>query len=185
MKDLASHILDIVQNSVRAEARRIEIKICEDPRKDVFDLLIKDDGCGMDAETLQRIWDPFFTSRTVRKVGLGIPLLQQNAARTGGEVRITSAPHQGTTVRARFGHSHLDRPPSGDIGDTLLLLAIAHPSIHFRYEHTAPRGTCLFDTTEIEAVLDGVPLKHPDIFPAIHRLITDQLKAIQADNCPD
>lgn len=182
MKDLASHILDIAQNSVRAEARQIEIRIHEDPGKDLFAIEIKDDGCGMDADTLQRVRDPFFTSRTVRKVGLGIPLLQQNAERTGGKVEIFSSPGQGTFVKALFIHSHLDRPPLGNIGDTLLLLAIANPTIHFRYEHSTPRGQYVFDTIEINQVLEGVPLSHPDIFPALHSLISENLKTIEADH---
>lgn len=184
MKDLASHILDIAQNSVRAEAKLIEIRILEDPGKNKFDIEIEDNGCGMDAETLRRVRDPFFTSRTVRKVGLGIPLLQQNAERTGGEVQISSWPDRGTIVKACFGHSHLDRPPLGDIGDTLLLLAIANPDIRFRYEHTTPKGQYVFDTQEINQVLEGVPLSHPDIFPAIHSLIDENLQTIGAGDSP-
>ena len=105
MKDLSSHMMDIVQNSIRAEASWIQIRICEDPEADLFLIEIQDNGCGMDEATLARVRDPFFTSRTVRKVGLGIPLLQQNAERTGGKVSIVSQPGQGTTLTARFGHS--------------------------------------------------------------------------------
>ena len=119
MKDLSSHMMDIVQNSIRAEASWIQIRICEDPEADLFLIEIQDNGCGMDEATLARVRDPFFTSRTVRKVGLGIPLLQQNAERTGGKVSIVSQPGQGTTLTARFGHSHLDRPPLGDVAETL------------------------------------------------------------------
>ena len=90
MKDLSSHMMDIVQNSIRAEASWIQIRICEDPEADLFLIEIQDNGCGMDEATLARVRDPFFTSRTVRKVGLGIPLLQQNAERTGGKVSITA-----------------------------------------------------------------------------------------------
>ena len=154
MKDLSSHMMDIVQNSIRAEASWIQIRICEDPEADLFLIEIQDNGCGMDEATLARVRDPFFTSRTVRKVGLGIPLLQQNAERTGGKVSIVSQPGQGTTLTARFGHSHLDRPPLGDVAETLTLLAAANPAIHFqryipvRYprDHTGA-GRCTFGTS--------------------------------------
>mgnify|MGYP000451738844 CR=1 FL=1 len=181
MKDLASHIMDIVQNSVRANAQNIEITVEEHWSDDLLTITVKDDGDGMDEETLQRVRDPFFTSRTVRKVGLGIPLLQQNAERTGGKVSIVSQPGQGTTLTARFGHSHLDRPPLGDVAETLTLLAAANPAIHFSYNHTTPSGTYRFDTQEIIQVLEGVPLGHPEILPAIQNLIRENLKEIHAD----
>ena len=101
MKDLASHIMDIVQNSVRANAQNIEITIEEHLSGDLLKITVKDDGDGMDEETLKRVRDPFFTSRTVRKVGLGIPLFQQNAERTGGSLSITSQQGKGTIVEAR------------------------------------------------------------------------------------
>ena len=164
MKDLSSHMMDIVQNSIRAEASWIQIRICEDPEADLFLIEIQDNGCGMDEATLARVRDPFFTSRTVRKVGLGIPLLQQNAERTGGKVSIVSQPGQGTTLTARFGHSHL-----------------ANPAIHFSYDHSTPSGTYRFDTQEIIQVLEGVPLGHPEILPAIQNLIRENLKEIHAD----
>ena len=157
MKDLSSHMMDIVQNSIRAEASWIQIRICEDPEADLFLIEIQDNGCGMDEATLARVRDPFFTSRTVRKVGLGIPLLQQNAERTGGKVSIVSQPGQGTTLTARFGHSHLDRPPLGDVAETLTLLAAANPAIHFSYDHSTPSGTYRFDTQEIIQVLELSP----------------------------
>ena len=138
MKDLSSHMMDIVQNSIRAEASWIQIRICEDPEADLFLIEIQDNGCGMDEATLARVRDPFFTSRTVRKVGLGIPLLQQNAERTGGKVSIVSQPGQGTTLTARFGHSHLDRPPLGDVAETL--------PVRYPRDHTGA-GRCTFGTS--------------------------------------
>ena len=163
MKDLSSHMMDIVQNSIRAEASWIQIRICEDPEADLFLIEIQDNGCGMDEATLARVRDPFFTSRTVRKVS------------------IVSQPGQGTTLTARFGHSHLDRPPLGDVAETLTLLAAANPAIHFSYDHSTPSGTYRFDTQEIIQVLEGVPLGHPEILPAIQNLIRENLKEIHDD----
>ncbi len=181
MKDLSSHIMDIVQNSIRAEATWIIIRLCEEPATDLFSIEIQDNGCGMDEVTLAKVRNPFFTSRTVRKVGLGIPLLQQNAERTGGQLTITSQPGVGTTVKATFSHSHLDRPPLGDLAETLTLLIVANPNIRFSYEHTTAIGQYRFDTEEINAVLEGVPISHPDILPALQNMIRENLKDIQAD----
>ena len=122
MKDLASHIMDIVQNSIRACAGEIDITLMESQIQNTLTITIHDNGCGMTPETLAKVRDPFFTSRTVRKVGLGIPLLQQNAERTGGKLDITSTPGKGTTVTATFGYDHLDRPPLGNMAETLCLL---------------------------------------------------------------
>lgn len=180
MKDLSSHIMDIVQNSIRAEASWIRIRICEDPDTDLFLTEIQDNGCGMDQATLAKVGDPFFTSRTVRKVGLGIPLLQQNAERTGGKVNIVSQPEQGTTLTACFGHSHPDRPPLGDMAETFTLLAATNPTIRFSYCHTTPSGTYRSDTQEINQVLKGVPLMHPEILSAIQNTIRKNLKKIHA-----
>lgn len=181
MKDLSSHMMDIVQNSIRAEASWIQIRICEDPEADLFLIEIQDNGCGMDEATLARVRDPFFTSRTVRKVGLGIPLLQQNAERTGGKVSIVSQPGQWTTLSPVSVIPIWTDPPLGDVAETLTLLAAANPAIHFSYDHTTPSGTYRFDTQEIIQVLEGVPLGHPEILPAIQNLIRENLKEIHAD----
>lgn len=182
MKDLASHIMDIVQNSIRAQATRIEIEVTEDHGKDCFTIKIRDNGTGMDEATLARVCDPFFTSRTVRKVGLGIPLLQQNAEQTGGKVSLISALGKGTTVNATFGHSHLDRPPLGDMAETISLLLVANPDIHFIYKHTTNTGAYLLDTEELQQILEGVPLTHPEILVGIQNLIRENLKEIKADH---
>jgi len=107
MKTISDHILDIVQNSVKAGATLIEIIVREKWNDDLYTLEIRDDGCGMDSETAARALEPFFTSRTTRKVGLGLPLLRQNAMQTGGSVAIDSEPGRGTAVTARFGYSHV------------------------------------------------------------------------------
>lgn len=182
MKDLASHIIDIVQNSIRANATKIEIMVNEDQERDTFVIEIRDNGCGMDETTLARVRDPFFTSRTVRKVGLGIPLLQQNAERTGGQVQISSHPGKGTTLRAQFCHSHLDRPPLGDLAETISLLIGSNPDIHFMYKHSTNYGFYRLDTEELKRILENVPLNHPDIILGIQEMVRENLKDIKADH---
>lgn len=180
MKDLSSHVMDIVQNSVRAEAGKIEIEIEEDLKKDFLTITIRDNGSGMDAETLKKVRDPFFTSRTVRKVGLGIPLLQQNAERTGGYVAIESQKGKGTEIKAVFVHAHLDRPPLGNISNTVVLLIVANPSIHFIYTHRTPKGEYRFDSVEVKEVLGDVPLNDPDIVHALEEMIQENLHELEA-----
>lgn len=179
MQDFSAHIMDIAQNSVRANATRIEITIEEHLAQDLYSFTISDNGCGMDAETLSRVSDPFFTSRTVRKVGLGIPLLKQNAEATGGHMTIESVVGKGTTTHASFSHSHLDRPPTGDIPGAIVLLAAANPEIEIVYKHITDAGEYIFDTEEIKNVLDGVPLNDPEIIQALRQLITENIHEIE------
>jgi hypothetical protein len=181
VKDLSSHILDIVQNSIRANARRIGIELEEDLLRDRLTVRIEDDGDGMDEETLRRVRDPFYTSRTVRKVGLGIPLLTQNAERTGGSVTIESALGKGTVLTATFTHSHLDRPPLGDIAGTLALLTAANPEREFVYRHTSGKGEYRFDTREVRQLLGEVPVNDPEIVRAIRELIAENVSEISEE----
>jgi len=118
MRDISLHLLDILQNSLKAHALSIKISLVALTSEDTLVITIADDGRGMSAETLSRVQDPFFTTRTERKVGLGLSLFKANARLTGGDLTITSAPGLGTTVRVTFGLSHIDRPPLGNLGLT-------------------------------------------------------------------
>ena len=100
MKDLSMHIMDILQNSTRAKANNITLEVLENYDADTLTLIFKDDGCGMNAETVEKVTNPFFTTRTTRKVGLGLPLLKQNTEMTGGSMKIDSEVGVGTTVTA-------------------------------------------------------------------------------------
>lgn len=136
MQDLSLHILDILENSIAASASRIEIELEEDTGRDVLCLEIRDNGRGMDAETRKRALDPFFTTKTTRRVGLGLPLLAQAARESGGTLEIASQPGQGTRVRAVFQLSHPDRKPLGDIAETLRTILSGRPELdlQFRYK---------------------------------------------------
>jgi signal transduction histidine kinase len=150
MEDLSLHILDIAENSISGSARRIEIRIEEDAGSDMLTIEIKDDGKGMDEQTLQKALDPFFTTRTTRRVGLGLPLLAQAARQTNGKIKLTSKPGQGTTVKATFSLSHLDRQPMGDIQETIRTLVAGHPEIDFLYEYKTNDSIYHFDTRETD-----------------------------------
>ena len=143
------HILDIVENSIAAMAKRIEIRIDEDQEKDLVTIEIKDDGKGMDEQTAKKALDPFFTTRTTRKVGLGLSLLAQAAKDSEGMFDLSSESGKGTTVNATFRLSHPDCKPMGDIGQTIQVLVTSHPEIDFLYEHKNDNSTYRFDTREV------------------------------------
>jgi signal transduction histidine kinase len=149
MEDLSLHILDIVENSIAAMAKRIEIRIDEDRAKDLVTIEIRDDGKGMDEQTLKKALDPFFTTRTTRRVGLGLSLLAQAARDSEGTFDLSSSPGEGTTVNATFRLSHPDCKPMGDIGQTIRVLVMSHPEIDFLYEHKTDNSTYRFDTREV------------------------------------
>jgi len=135
MEDLSLHILDIVENSITAGAKKIKIKIIEEEKKDLLAIEIIDDGKGMDEKTIKKVLDPFFTTGNTKKVGLGLPLLAQSAEESGGSIKIESKPGKKTTVKATFGYSHIDRKPLGDVGETLKVLFAGNPDIHFVFEY--------------------------------------------------
>jgi len=148
MEDLSLHILDIAENSISASAKRIEIRIDEDRAKDLLTIEIKDDGKGMDEQNLKKALDPFFTTRTTRRVGLGLPLLAQATKESDGSIELSSEPNKGTTVRAVFHPSHPDCKPVGNIHETIRTLVAGHPEVDFLYEHKRNGLTHRFDTRE-------------------------------------
>ena len=150
MEDLSLHILDIAENSISASAKRIEIRIDEDQAKDLLTIEIKDDGKGMDEQTLQKVLDPFYTTRTTRRVGLGLSLLAQATRESDGTIELDSKPGIGTTIKANFRFNHLDRKPMGDIDETIRTLVVGNPGIDFLYEHRKNNSIYHFDTRETE-----------------------------------
>jgi len=149
MEDLSLHILDIAENAIAAHAKRIEIRIGEDSRNDLLTVEIKDDGKGMDSETQEKALDPFFTTRTTRRVGLGIPLLAQAARESEGKFKLAAQVGEGTLVRASFRRSHPDRKPLGDIHETLRTILVGAPEIELLYEHKVDNSLDRFDTRDL------------------------------------
>lgn len=174
MEDLSLHILDIIENSVNAQARRIEIRIDEDPEKDLLTLEILDDGTGMDAQMLQKATDPFFTTRKTRPIGLGLSMISESARATGGKLTVESAPGKGTRVIVTFHPSHIDMKPLGDIPQTLLTLIVGHPDIELSYCHTISGETFSFDTREIR----DLPIGSPQVLRRIGERIREGLDRI-------
>lgn len=157
------NILDIAQNSVRAGAGLIEIGLAVDTEGQSQELTIRDDGCGMDEEMVRTVTDPFVTSRTTRKVGLGVPFLKMAAEMTGGAFTIQSEVGKGTLVRATFTLGHIDLMPLGNMGETLSALVGANPDIDFIYRYEEDGRAFTFDTCEARELLGGVPLSTPEV----------------------
>ena len=138
MKNLADHITDIVYNSNAAKATLIEIIVEESKSLNLYSIIIKDNGVGMTKEMTQQTVQPFFASRNIRKIGLGLSLLKQNAEQTEGEFELKSKPGKGTIVKAAFKHNHFDRPAIGDLAEAFILLLISNEKIDIRYKHKNP-----------------------------------------------
>ena len=169
MKDISTHILDIVQNSVSAGASIIDIQVVLNPKEDILTVTIEDNGCGMDKEKALSATDPFMTGRKTRKVGLGIPFFQASALQCGGSFDLESTPQIGTAIRAVFRLSHIDTPPLGDIAATVFALVIPNTSIEFRFVYTNCDKSYRFDTREIKTVLgEEIPLSLHEVMQWIH-----------------
>lgn len=173
MQELSLNVLDIAQNSVRAGASLIEITVDEQPAADTLTITVRDDGCGMTPEQVRRVTDPFFTTRTTRKVGLGVPFFKLAAESTGGHFHIESEPGVGTTVTAVFGLSHIDRMPLGDITSTIHNLIVYHPDTDFIYIYRYDGAEFTLDTREMREILGGIPLNAPEVAGYILEYLTE------------
>lgn len=179
MKDLSLHILDIVQNSIRAKSTLIGIEIDEQPNENQLIITITDNGTGMSPEQLQSAIDPFYTSRSTRKVGLGLSLFKQNSEMTGGSFRIESELGKGTKVTAVFGLNHIDRPIMGDLVGTLLILICSSEEINYVFKHQTSSGVFELDTRDIRQTLENVPISNPEVRLFLKEMIQENLEQIQ------
>jgi hypothetical protein len=183
MKDMSLHLLDIIENSVRAEATVIDIIIEVEILKNTLEVTVRDNGRGMDSETVARTQDPFYTTKTERlkKVGLGIPLFKQNAELTGGKLVIESFTGQGTKLHARFRFDHVDRIPLGNISDTMISAIIGHPQVDFNLNlirRTVMGEELLysFSSALVKEELGDIPLTYPDVIQFLENEINEGIK---------
>lgn len=161
MRELSLHILDIAENGITAGARCITITVEESPAADRMTIRVHDDGRGMSREKACRLEDPFVTTRTTRRVGLGLSLLAAAARRCDGEARVTTAPGRGTEVTAVFRRSHIDRAPLGDVAATLEMLIVGNPQVDFVYSHRIDERVFTLDTRELRREPAGVEPSDP------------------------
>jgi hypothetical protein len=163
MRELSLYILDIAQNSLAAGACEIKISVVEDTNNDRLTIKIADNGRGMTQTQKRQAADPFYTTRTTRKVGLGIPLLRMAAEQTGGRVEIISKPGKGTTLTAEFVRSHIDCLPLGDVVSTLMVLIRTRPDVDIYYKRVLDSRSYVVDTRKFKEILGDVPLNNPDV----------------------
>ncbi len=179
MKELSLNILDITENSVKAGATLTEILI--DETDNLLTIKIKDNGCGMNEETVKSVVDPFYTTRTTRKVGLGVPLIKLAAEQTGGKFSIESSVDEinhGTLITAEFVKGHIDFTPLGDIVSTITTLIQGHPDTDFKFVHNKNGAAVSLMTTEIRDVLGDVPLNTYDVIKWIEDYLFEQYNEI-------
>jgi hypothetical protein len=180
MKELSLNILDIVQNSIRAKAGEISIEINESIISDLYQIIIKDNGSGIPEDMLRNITDPFVTTRTKRKMGLGLSLLKYHAELTGGGMEIKSEFGRGTEVKTDFSFGHLDRQPLGDIVSIIVILMASNPQINFIYIHKTDNGDYRFSSKETEEFLEVETLNERDLLEDIGWMIAENLNEIKA-----
>lgn len=178
MRELSLNVMDIAQNSVRAKASVIEIEITENTEQSTLEIKITDDGCGMSEEQVKSVIDPFFTTRTTRKVGLGIPLFKMAAEQTGGYLDIKSQLGKGTVVTAKFISSHMDMTPLGDINSTISILIRCNPDTNIVFTHSVDDKTFTLNTRELKEVLGDVPLDTPEVMQWIGDYLKEQTEIL-------
>lgn len=179
VRELALHVLDIAENSATADANEVEITVQEDVTNDRLKIVVRDDGQGMDQQLLAQVSNPFVTSRTTRKVGLGIPLLKAAAEACQGSLHLTSVPGQGTRLEVEFQRSHLDRMPLGDLAGTILTLVVGFPEVHWIFRYQINGQEFIFDDEPIKQELNGVSLTEPSVLAFIRTLLQEGIDRVQ------
>lgn len=178
MKDFSLHILDLVENSINAGANRIEIRVAEDSISNLLTVEINDNGRGMSKEMVSKALDPFVTTRTTRKVGLGLSLFAQAARACNGEAKIDSQLGKGTRLVGTFQLSHIDLKPWGSMVDTLIILIVSNPEKDFFYHHRKGTFEYTLDTEVIKKELGEVPISNPEVIKVLRSDLKDNLKQI-------
>lgn len=181
MPEISLNVLDVAQNSVRAEASLIGIFVTADTVADRLTITIQDDGCGMTPEQAAHVEDPFFTTRTTRKVGLGVPFFKMAALCTDGSFSIDTEPGKGTTVTAVFGLSHIDRMPLGDMVSTIHTLITMNEQIDFLYRYQIDDRSFTLDTREFREILGDASFQEPEISAYIHDYLAENEQEVRQD----
>lgn len=182
MKEISLNILDVATNSITAGATKIEINVDVDLLGDTIKVTIDDNGCGMDKQFLAKICDPFTTTRTTRKVGLGIPLFMQSAKDTGGSFEIQSEKNRGTTVCARYVYSSIDRMPIGNLAETMTTLIMAKESVRYILKYSVDGNSFIFDTDEVKQILSDVLLYCAEVQSFLKQYISQQIDETNGKN---
>jgi hypothetical protein len=175
LEHLTDHIMDIAMNSVRAGGRNVTIAVISNKERNLLTVTITDDGAGMTEDVVRAAMDPFFSTKEKKGIGLGIPLLQGAAEMCGGDFSLESSPGKGTTVRAAFALDHPDLPPLGNMKETILLLCVSNPEVRFVFHYQDDGKEFVLDTREINELLEGVPISHPEVIDFLERYLDEHL----------
>ncbi len=178
MEDLSLHILDIVENAIAAKAKKIGISIIEEPKRDQLVIEIKDDGIGMDEEVSQKATDPFFTTRSTRRVGLGLSLMDQAAREAGGRLQIESELGKGTKVTVSFQYDHIDRKPLGNVIETMTTLLLGNPELQISYIHQKDGKSYVLSSQMLKARFKNQSLTHPEVIQWLRKHLREGLNQI-------
>ncbi len=178
MEEICAHVLDIAANALTAGARNIAITIEADRKSNVLSLSFKDDGKGMDEETVRRVVDPFFSTKKGKKVGLGIPLLKGTAETCGGEFELKSTPGKGVRIHATFQLDHPDLPPLGNLKDTIMVLVVGNPEVDFSFIYRGNGKEFALYTKEIKTIIGEVPVNHPEVVRFLTEFLDEKLHFI-------
>jgi hypothetical protein len=182
MKTITDHIVDIMQNSTRAGATEVRLSVSIDPESGYISFEVADNGRGIPNDIIDRVADPFTTSRKTRKVGLGLPLLRQHASMSGGSLEIKSEEGAGTIVKAVFGYESIDRQPLGGLGEAVALFITGNPGVNLIFSYSSPAGSYAVSSVEISESLDGDDLGRPVWFAVIREMINDNLIELGSGN---
>lgn len=178
MKEISMHILDIAMNSVKAKATMLEINVEESENNNVLRFSIIDNGIGMSDDMAKKVIDPFFTTRTTRKVGLGLPMLKESCERCNGKFTIDSQLGKGTAVKCYFERNNIDRAPLGNMGDTIMTIINSMDECELIYNHVTDKGSFSLNTVEIKKILEGIHIKDNSVLLWIKDFINENLKEI-------
>jgi hypothetical protein len=181
LRELSLHILDISENSIQAEAKNIEVSVLEDTTSDRLKIFVKDDGHGMSPEKVARISDPFITTRTTRKVGLGIPFLKEAADACNGFLKVVSSEGKGTSLHVEFQRSHIDRMPLGDLAGTFLSLLVGNPQVHWKFNYQCDQKEFTFDDHDLKQELSGIPLSDATVLTYLRNSFQEGLQRVIAN----
>lgn len=181
MTELSLNVLDIAQNSVKAKASLIEISVDISTAENRLVIIIKDNGCGMDEETVKKVIDPFYTTRTTRKVGLGVPFFKMSAEMTGGSFNIASEKGKGTEVTAEYVLDSIDRMPLGDMPATIETLVLYNTDIDFIYRYGVDGESFELNTVQMKDILGGVPLDMPDVAEYIKEFLRENTETVNKE----
>ncbi|MBQ3949425.1 MAG: sensor histidine kinase [Bacteroidales bacterium] len=182
MKELAMHVYDLMENSTAANSTEVKLTIRDSLKDNIYAFTIEDNGKGMTPEFMAKVTDPYTTSRTTRKVGLGLPLIKMNTENCGGGMKLQSEVGKGTRLDFWFQHNHWDRPPMGDLAGTIVMLCAAHEDIHIIYKHITDEGEFVFDTDEIHEALDGMSMNDVKVMGWLKDMVQENLEAIHYNN---